>query len=294
MSELPEAGAAAPSMPSICCVLRTLNEEELVGRCIDTLRAQEGFTVEFVVVDSGSTDKTLEIVGERGVHLIEIDGAALKDFDYSYALNLGIKASSADLILILSAHTIPTSNDWLGKIVRHFDDERVVGVYCRQIAWPGAKWDEAARVERSFPDTSLAYDMRESRPARRFSNAASCIRRSTWEKLPFELPAAEDLDWAKRVVEGGWRIIYEAEATAYHSHDESARNVAQRKINLARAQDERDGRRRTRARTVKDALVWMWNDAKQVARSKQLGLGGKVGAMGEVLQRGFWFVREFR
>ena len=43
-----------------------------------------------------------------------------------------------------------------------------------------------------------------------FSNAASCIRSSAWRAEPFTLPAAEDVEWAERVVAAGWKVVYEA------------------------------------------------------------------------------------
>ena len=43
-------------------VIRTLNESELIGRCLETLGAQRGeFDLDVLVVDSGSTDATVEI-----------------------------------------------------------------------------------------------------------------------------------------------------------------------------------------------------------------------------------------
>ena len=99
-------------MNTVGVVIRTLNESELIGRCLDTLRGQQGdFDLDIVVVDSGSTDATVE-------HRALARGADRRDrhrmtFDYSTALNLGIEQARGDILVSLSAHAIPLDERWL-------------------------------------------------------------------------------------------------------------------------------------------------------------------------------------
>ena len=52
-------------MATVGVVIRTLDESELIGRCLETLAAQRGdFDLDVLVVDSGSTDATL---GDRAL-----------------------------------------------------------------------------------------------------------------------------------------------------------------------------------------------------------------------------------
>ena len=74
-------------------VIRTLNEAELIGTCLETLgRQRSDFDLDVLVVDSGSTDATVEIARSHGarVHAVRPD-----DFDYSTALNVGHRACVA-------------------------------------------------------------------------------------------------------------------------------------------------------------------------------------------------------
>ena len=125
------------------------------------------------------------------------------DFDYSTALNVGIERVSGELVLILSAHAIPV-DDALGG--RHDRSVRgparggrrePPGPLGRRAVARGA----AARPRSSA--TSAASLTSESGGEILFSNAASCMRRSVWLEQPFTLPAAEDLEWAERVVAAG-------------------------------------------------------------------------------------------
>jgi rhamnosyltransferase len=243
----------------IGAVIRTLNESELLGRCLDTLHRQGGGELDVVVVDSGSTDGTLEIARAHRARIVNLPPG---DFNYSSSLNLGIEEARGELVLSLSAHAIPVEDDWLERMTAPFDDARVAGVSCRQIPWPDAPWQEVHRLTHQFPTAARRYS-RGSETGLVFSNAASVIRRSAWLEHRFMLPAAEDLEWAQRVVANGWTIAYEPEAPVYHSHSESARAQAQRMIDINRVPDV-DARPRTLLKTAREGVGILLRDGKKI------------------------------
>src|SRR5262249_8981996 len=161
--------------------VRTLNEGAWIEQCIDVLRAQDGgFALDVVVVDSGSTDATVELVRAKGVRIVEIAPA---DFDYSKALNLGIAATSGELVVSLSAHAIRADNEWLVQMAEPFADARVAGVASRQVPWPDAPWQEVRRLAETFGEERIAYGEADAETLV-FSNAASMLRRSVWKEEP--------------------------------------------------------------------------------------------------------------
>ena len=271
--------------PTIGVVIRTLNEAELIGTCLETLARQHGgFDLDVLVVDSGSTDATIEIAREHGARILEIEST---DFDYSKALNLGIEQVAGDLVVSLSAHAVPTDDGWLERMVAPFEDERVVGVAARHVPWPGAPWQEVHRLGHQFPETRAVSTV--ARDDIVFSNAASAIRRSVWADEPFTLPAAEDLEWAQRVVRAGWVVVYEPAATVLHSHHESARAQALRMIDILRAADTAP---RSRRRTVRQGAGIFVHDGRKI-----LGLDErfprKVAYLAELAAMVTWFVVDF-
>lgn len=52
------------------------------------------------------------------------------------------------------------------------------------------------------------------------STVNAAIRRDVWTatRFPEELKVFEDLGIAKRILDAGWKIIYEPRASVYHSH----------------------------------------------------------------------------
>ena len=136
---------------TIGVVIRTLNEAELIGTCLETLRRQRSrFELDVLVVDSGSTDATLEIARSCGARILELPPG---DFDYSKSLNDGIGQVRGDLVLILSAHAVPVDEHWVERMTAPFEDPRVAGVASRQRPWDDAPWREVLRLARQFgPD----------------------------------------------------------------------------------------------------------------------------------------------
>lgn len=272
-------------MDPIGVVIRTLNEAQHIGECLETLaRQRPGFDLDVLVVDSGSTDRTVEIARTHGARIHEIPP---EDFDYSMAINMGIERVRGELILILSAHAIPVDDAWVAAMIAPFEDERVAGVASRQVPWPDAPVREVLRLAREFPDAGRVYEPGWQGPVL-FSNAASCVRRSVWVEEPFTLPAAEDLEWAERVVLAGWKVAYTASSAVQHSHDESPRAQAQRMIDINRIDDEG----RTVRKTVREAAGILYRDSRRIVAFDQPARR-KLRLLGELARMVYFYVVDF-
>lgn len=272
-------------MASVGVVIRTLDESELIGRCLETLQGQRGgFDLDVLVVDSGSTDDTVAIAKLHGARIFELSPG---DFDYSKALNVGIEEVRGELVASISAHAIPVDDGWLERATAPFADARVAGVSTRQVPWPDAPWQEVKRLTQAFGRTPLTFTG-GARDEILFSNAASVIRRSVWEEHPFTLPAVEDLEWAQRVVAAGWSIVYEPGTAVFHSHSESPRAQARRMIDINRVNDAE----RTRARTLREAASYLRRDGRWILRLDE-PVGRKLAYLAELVRTVWFYVVDF-
>src|SRR5918997_587249 len=92
-------------------IVRTHNNERIIGDVLQAVFSQQfDEKFELVVVDSGSKDGTLGVVG-RYPHVF-VDYSKGK-FNYGGALNAGISASSGEYAVCLSSHCVPLEPEWL-------------------------------------------------------------------------------------------------------------------------------------------------------------------------------------
>lgn len=202
-------------MTTVSAVIRAFNEEAHIGRLLHGLNSQVRPPDELILVDSGSTDRTVEIARARGCRIVSI---AKDEFTFGRALNRGCEAASGDVLLIVSAHVHPVYQDYLEQFIKPLDIDNVDIAYGRQVGDHRTKYSESRIMTKWFPKESM-WDQRHP-----FSNNANAlVRRSMWEKLRYreELTGLEDLDFARRAMERGSRVAYVAEAPVVHVHEES-------------------------------------------------------------------------
>lgn len=208
-------------------VIRAKNEARDLRETLTEVYAQQGVpSFEVILVDSGSTDGTVDIAREFPVQIIEIPPAS---FTYGRALNLGINAATGDFAVSLAAHALPATRTWLASLLEPFADPTVGGVYGRELPKDNATVFELFGMRLS--------GVTSTKPRRQeldmmFSNRNSAFRRSLVLEHPFDekIPGAEDLAWADWIERNGWAIYYQPTAPVYHSHGEPFLHLVRRMI----------------------------------------------------------------
>ncbi len=202
-------------------VIRTYNEEKYLDRLLTQVYKQKCKLVdlEVVIVDSGSTDKTVAIAKKHGCRITHI---AKEVFTFGRSLNVGCEFANGDFLLFVSGHCIPTDTNWLDDMCKPLIDGVVTYTYGRQEGKDTTKYSEFKHFEKWFP----AYP---KLPQEGFfcNNANAAITRESWLKFKYneELTGLEDMYLAKQLVEAGDKIGYVSSASVYHIHDETWRQV---------------------------------------------------------------------
>lgn len=208
--------------PDCSIVIRAYNEEAHLGRLLDGIHHQTISNNQVIVVDSGSTDRTAAIAREYGAELVHINP---KDFSFGRSLNFGIKNAKSEFVVIASAHVYPVYPDWLEKLIEPFADQQVALTYGKQRGSDQSHFSENQIFLHWYPQEGEPV---QSHPF--CNNANAAIRKSYWKRQPYNenLPALEDLAWAKWAFDKGYRIIYVPEAEIIHIHHETSRGIFNR------------------------------------------------------------------
>jgi glycosyltransferase involved in cell wall biosynthesis len=96
-------------MPRIDVVIPAYNEEAFIGRCLDATLGQSypAERVRVLLVDAGSSDRTLEIARGREEPRLVIVANGGRRLTTPEALNVGIERSDAELVARVDAHGWP-------------------------------------------------------------------------------------------------------------------------------------------------------------------------------------------
>ena len=198
----------------VSIIIRCFNEEKHIENLLRSLTTQRHTNCEIIIVDSGSTDRTLEIVKDYPVHVVQIKP---EEFTFGYSLNCGCRIARGRYLIFASAHVIPYNDVWIDELIAPFGDPDIAIVYGKQIGNHKTKYSERQVFAQQFPPVS---NLRQKTP---FCNNANCaIRRSVWEQYRYDesLTGLEDLDMGKKVLEDGKLIAYNSKAVIYHIHEE--------------------------------------------------------------------------
>jgi rhamnosyltransferase len=208
--------------PTCSIVIRAYNEEKHIGRLLTGIARQSVNDVQVILVDSGSTDRTVEIAREYGVEVVHI---LPEEFSFGRSLNLGIEHARAPFVVFASAHVFPVYPDWLERLIAPLRNEKVALTYGKQRGAEVSHFSEQQIFHQWFPEQS---QVRQPHPF--CNNANAAIRRELWESHPYDenIPALEDLAWAKWASEQGLLISYVSEAEVIHVHQENWQGIRNR------------------------------------------------------------------
>ena len=207
-------------------VLPTRNVAKHIAPLLKAIYSQEyEGDIEILIMDS-SDDRTPDIVKEFPVRFVRVEP---DDYNYGKTRNEGAAITDGEFLVFLSTDVEIKDKRWLAKLTSHFSDPQVAGVYGRQIPKPGTEPMEQFFITQTYSTESHSQSLKEGQLRHGmvvFSNTNTAIRRTVWEKIKIpEMLKTEDQEWAKRVLMAGYKVVYDAAASVYHSHYYSIESV---------------------------------------------------------------------
>jgi GT2 family glycosyltransferase len=250
---------------SAAVVVLSWNGENELGACLEALRDQDSGPADVLVVDNGSSDRSVALVRERFPAVQCIENG--RNLGFARGMNVGMRAlmerpTPPDAIVLLNQDTI-VAPDWLRQILAPFAEaERIAAVGCK-IYYPDGQTIQHAgawiQLPRAFGqhigwrerDTGQ-YD--EPRDMETVTGAAIALRVSSLYEVGLldegYTHYYEDSDLCWRLRRAGYRVRYAPLATLRHAESQSLPDFVRRSTLLNR------NRLRFIVKTMPSELLW--------------------------------------
>ncbi|WP_308468118.1 glycosyltransferase family 2 protein [Rathayibacter soli] len=219
--------------PTVTVAILTYNGERYLGKILNRLAKQEfAESFEILVIDSGSTDSTLEIISSHPeVRLIQIPN---KEFGHGRTRNLAAQEARGEFVAFLTHDAVPTTKHWLTELIDPFHRfPQVVAVLGKQVArskaFPLQKYEIHGMFRNLGPDfgTTLFYDLPFLKDVAAldamsyYSDVNSAARRSfLTDVISYrDVRYAEDQMFGRDLIEAGYTKAYAPRAMVTHSND---------------------------------------------------------------------------
>ena len=212
-------------LPFVSLVVPVYNGESTIKECLDSIMALDYSRekLEVIAVDDGSTDKTMSILKNYPVKLVQEEHGG-----YPSAMNAGLMVAQGEIRVIVDADTY-VEKAWLTKILEEFKDEKV-GIVSGYVATkPNAKfWARIVGFE-----SEDRYDQMKSKYVDFITSTCTAYRKEVFDQVGLfneTLKRGSDEDLAERASKAGWKIVLNKGAYCYHDWSSSIRRYFKKQM----------------------------------------------------------------
>ena len=215
----------------VAVVIPTKNAGQEFPLLLSKLRMQKNVgQLEIIIVDSGSSDSTVDIARRFGCKIIRIQSS---EFTHAFARNRGADAASpaSRALLFMVQDALPSTDLWLHEMMQflynHSKDD-LVALSCVEFPRHDSDLFYNFLIYRHYnhrgflnKDRIFKWDGRSPtliKKRGRLSNIACLIKRDVFEKYKFREDFAEDIDLAQRLLKDGRRVACLSSVKVIHSH----------------------------------------------------------------------------
>lgn len=205
-------------------VIPTYNGGEIWINAANSLKAQRADFDKILIIDSGSSDNTVQIAKDAGFDVVSIQSS---EFNHGATRNLGMRLINCDIVFLLTQDAILEENA-IKTLSQVFNDSNIAVAYGRQLPHDNA--NPLAKHARLFNYKSNSYiygieDIRKHGIKTAFtSNSFAAYRTEYFEKVggfPEKTIFGEDMFFTAKAILSGYKIAYVADAIVKHSHNYS-------------------------------------------------------------------------
>jgi rhamnosyltransferase len=214
----------------VSIIMRSFNEGWALRQTLPALLSQDWTNWELIVIDSGSTDGSDELIREANPrHFVQIRP---QDYNPARVMNAGLELARSEYAVFLNADATPQGPGWLRPLATALQKPLTAAVFGRQIPRPDCRAVFANDYARCFGPAreSLNWD-------HFFSMVSSGVRKDIWARRGFleTMQYSEDDEYTRWCRSEGYKVEYCPDSVVMHSHNYTPSQAYKRSFGEARA-----------------------------------------------------------
>lgn len=227
-------------------IIPTYKPDDKFKKLIEMLEIQTVSVNKMIVINTEEKYMEALCIGNRFLaehKKLSIHHISRKEFDHGKSRNFGARKSEADIIVFMTQDAVPKSEYLLEKLIAPLADENVACSYARQVTAEDSTMTE--RLTREFnypaePKVKSKADLKDMGIKTYFcSNVCCAYNAKIFKELQGFINHTifnEDMIYAAKVIDNGYKIAYAADAEVIHSHNYSASQQFHRNFDLGVSQ----------------------------------------------------------
>jgi GT2 family glycosyltransferase len=185
--------------PSLSVITVVYNNVKDIERTILSVINQTYLNIEYIIIDGGSTDGTLEVINKYRIRVAKV--VSEKDNGIYDAMNKGLALASGDYVLFMNSGDEIYASDTVEKV---FDSAPDADIYYGETEMFDANWRSLGQRRHQSPEklsfTSFKYGMS-------VSHQAIYIRRSLTQLYDLRYHLSSDIDWIIKALKKSDKIV---------------------------------------------------------------------------------------
>lgn len=218
---------------AVSVVIPVLNGGTSFRRLLEKLRSQKRVnTVELIIIDSGSTDGSLEAANDFGAKIIKIPGKA---FNHGATRQIGVDHATGEYVLYTVQDVTVTNDYWLYSVITTMEANPALAVLTirQQVSKEAdlySRWNNTSTYDSYGLNNDIEYYLKmpdmlnclSDHAKRRITfidDVCACYRSKVFRKYGFAaIDNAEDIEVGVRMAQGGERLGMLNSHGVYHWH----------------------------------------------------------------------------
>ncbi len=221
-------------MTDISIIIVNYNTKDLLLNCLASIdRHSAGYSLEIIVVDNASVDRSVAIVRDQFPQVKVIENRENKGF--GAANNQAMRVMTGKYALLLNSDTVVTQTS-VGELLAFMEKHSDVGMACGQLLnrddslqnsianFPSilALMTNTSLLEYLFPKKYPSKRYHHTEPIEIDSGIGACliVRKEAIDRVGMfderYFFFFEETDWARQMKQAGWKICFVPSAQIYH------------------------------------------------------------------------------